>query len=257
MPDLKVTCIQTSLHWENREANLQMLEGKIAGITGRPDLIILPEMFTTGFGMRPELFAETPDGEAFLWMKTQAAKTGAAICGSMMMQEQGNYYNRLIWMQADGTFFTYDKRHLFRMGEENNHYTGGNKKLTLTYKNWQIVPMVCYDLRFPVWCRNQQAGLMIFVANWPERRRQHWMKLLEARAIENQCYVIGLNRVGADGNNIYYSGDSLIVDPKGNRLAYAEHYECLLEATLYLAEMNEYRQLFPAWKDADDFEIHC
>lgn len=254
MQDLTICGIQTILHWENREDNLAMLATKIKGITTSPDIIILPEMFTTGFSMKPELFAEAPNTETTEWMKQQAAFTGSVICGSVMTNEHGKYYNRFIWMQPDGVCVTYDKKHLFRMGEENNHYVSGTKQVAISYKGWNIVPLVCYDLRFPVWCRHPKANLMIVVANWPERRNEHWMKLLEARAIENQCYVAGVNRVGEDGNAIYYSGNSMVVDPKGVRLAYAEHTDCVIEAKLSADEMLDYRSQFPAWKDADNFE---
>jgi predicted amidohydrolase len=232
-----------------------MLATKIKYITSSPDIIILPEMFTTGFSMRPELFAEAPNAETTYWMQMQAKVTGSVICGSVMMKDGGKYYNRFIWMQPDGICFTYDKKHLFRMGEENNHYSFGTTQLKLSYKGWNIVPMICYDLRFPVWCCHPEANLILFVANWPERRKEHWIKLIEARAIENQCYVAGVNRVGQDGNGIYYSGNSLVVDPKGARVAYSAHDECLIEAKLSFEEMSIYRSQFPAWKDADSFGL--
>ncbi|MBA3706782.1 MAG: amidohydrolase, partial [Bacteroidetes bacterium] len=215
--DLKITIIQSNLHWENKEKNLEMFSKKIAAITDATDLIVLPEMFTTGFSMNPKKFAEIMSGPTIEWLKQKAREKKCVITGSFIAEENGNYFNRLVWMNSDGTYNTYDKRHLFRMADEHNHYNFGKSKLVVELKGWKICPLVCYDLRFPVWSRNVKSeyDVLIYVANWPERRNHHWRTLLLARAIENQCYSIGVNRIGADGNSIAHSGDSTVIDPRG------------------------------------------
>ena len=204
MSTLTITTIQSNLFWEDKQANMQMLQQKIYSITDKTEIVILPEMFTTAFSMQPELFAETMDGETMEWMKMVSNKNGIVLTGSVMIEDEGKYFNRLIWMLPNGQFGYYDKRHLFAYGEEDKHYSSGNKRLIASVKGWKINLQVCYDLRFPVWARQQpkdgapEYDVLIYVANWPERRSHAWKTLLCARAIENQCYVIGVNRVGDD-----------------------------------------------------------
>lgn len=257
MQNLNITLIQSDLHWENVEKNLEMFSEKISAITENTDLILLPEMFTTGFSMQPEKFAEQMNGRTLNWLKEAAGRKNCVIAGSYICEENGNYYNRLVWMRPDGTYSVYDKRHLFSMGDENNHYTRGSKKITEVIKGWRICPLICYDLRFPVWSRNtDNYDLLIYVANWPERRSHPWKTLLPARAIENQCYVAGLNRIGNDGNAIYHSGDSAVINAKGEIISnIPAHEEKTETVTLDYAELEEFRKTFPVLKDADRFEI--
>jgi|SRR5437868_7133903 len=261
MPTLTITTIQTNLLWEEKAANLRMLEQKISTINEKTEIVVLPEMFSTGFSMKPELLAEPMDGETVEWMKRVSADNAVILTGSVIISESGKYYNRLIWMLPNGQYGYYDKRHLFAYGNEDQHYTAGNKRLIASVKGWKINLQVCYDLRFPVWARQQStdAGpeydVLIYVANWPERRSHAWKTLLCARAIENQCYVIGVNRVGNDGNNIYHSGNSLVIDPLGQVLYHMADSEDVFTIILQKEFMVEVREKFPFWKDADDFSI--
>lgn len=259
---LELTLIQTELHWENKEANLKMLEEKINAIPSSGQVVILPEMFSTGFSMKPETFAEKMDGPSVQWMKRMAASKRIILTGSLMIEENGNYFNRLIWMLPNGQSGVYDKRHLFAYGEEHKHYSAGTQRLIASVNGWKINLMVCYDLRFPVWSRQQfdedgnfEYDVLIYVANWPERRNTPWKSLLQARAIENQCYVIGVNRVGNDGSNIYHSGDSMVIDPLGNILYHKVDEEDVFSITLDKNHLKEVREKFQFWRDADDFEI--
>jgi predicted amidohydrolase len=254
--DLHITLIQSSLHWENRDANIEMFSEKIRSIHEPTDLILLPEMFSTGFSMQPEQFAETMDGEMMKTMRAWSTEKNAVICGSLMMKDGDKFYNRLVWIRPDGTYDYYDKRHLFGLGEEHKHYSAGHKKLLVELKGWKILPLICYDLRFPAWCRNtDQYDVLIFVANWPERRIQAWKTLLEARAIENQSYVIGVNRVGNDGNEMYYPGESCLVDPRGEVLFRQGHFELTHSFSLSYHHLNHIRESLPFLKDRDVFEI--
>jgi omega-amidase len=256
--DLKITIIQTPLHWENKEKNLEMFSKKLASITEATDVIVLPEMFSTGFSMKPEKFAEPMSGPTMAWIKTKAKEKNCVITGSFIAEENGNYFNRMVWMKPDGTFSIYDKRHLFRMGDEHNHYSFGKSKLVVELKGWKICPLVCYDLRFPVWSRSVKSeyDVLIYAANWPERRNHHWKTLLLARAIENQSYVIGVNRIGDDGNAISHSGDSTVIDPRGMIISKTKANEESIETvTLNYSELVEYRKAFPAALDADSFKI--
>ena len=266
MSTLTITTIQTNLFWEDKRANLQMLEDKINSITEKTELVILPEMFSTGFSMNPSALAETMDGETIAWMKTIAAKKGIILTGSVIIAADKKYYNRLIWMLPNGQHGFYDKRHLFGFANEDEHYTAGNKRLIASVKGWKINLQVCYDLRFPVWTRQspQHLGedgvgleydLLIYVANWPERRSHAWKTLLTARAIENQCYVIGVNRVGNDGKDIYHSGNSMIVDPLGEVLYHKADAEDIFTITINKDELENVRTKFPFWKDGDEFRI--
>ena len=258
MDQLKVTLVQSDLHWENRKANLDHFSSLIAEIKDETDIIILPEMFTTGFSMAPEQHAETMDGEALAWMKKIAHENNVVVCGSLMMNDHGKFYNRLIWMQADGTLRHYDKRHLFRMGDEQLHYTPGNSRMIIEHKGWKILPLICYDLRFPVWMRRTKEfdyELAIMVANWPEKRVAHWKALLQARAIENQCFLAGVNRVGDDGYKIHYSGESSLINPKGEIIFQQAGTPFTLTFTLRKDELIEYRNAFPVIEDGDNFSL--
>jgi predicted amidohydrolase len=257
--DLNISLIQSSLHWENIPANLGMFGNKIASLKGGTDLILLPEMFSTGFTMNAKKVAEKMDGSAVQWMRRMARERNCVITGSLVIEEEGRYYNRLIWMRADGSFEIYNKRHLFRYANEQDHYTAGGKKLVVEFKGWKVCPLVCYDLRFPVWSRNRsnsEYDLLIYVANWPERRSHPWKTLLPARAIENQAYVAGLNRVGNDGNSVYHSGDSAVINYRGEIISKIKGGEETAETiTLSFDDLRAFRKSFPAGMDADDFEL--
>jgi omega-amidase len=268
LSNLLVTTIQTNLHWEDKAANLQMLEEKINGIKEKTEVVVLPEMFSTGFSMKPEQLAETMEGETVEWMKRVSAETKLILTGSVIIKQNNNYYNRLIWMLPNGQYGVYDKRHRFAFAGEDKHYTAGNKRLIASVKGWKINLQVCYDLRFPVWARQTPAlpeergpggeaeyDVLIYVANWPERRSHAWKTLLQARAIENQCYVIGVNRVGNDGNNIYHSGDSMIIDPMGEILYHKKDEEDVFTISLGKEHLQTIREKLPFLKDADGFMI--
>jgi omega-amidase len=264
MSTLTVTTIQSELHWEDKQANLAMFEKKIMGIAEKTEVVILPEMFSTGFSMKPETMAEKMDGPTVAWMKQIAAQKRIILTGSVIIEDEGHYFNRLIWMLPNGQYGFYDKRHLFAYANEHEHYMPGNKRLIASVKGWRVLLIVCYDLRFPVWCRQMPPSteggeelydLMICVANWPERRNHAWKTLLQARAIENQCYVAGVNRVGNDGNNIFHSGDSMIVSPMGEVLYTKANTEDIYTLTLQKNTLDEVRTKLPFLEDADDFII--
>jgi omega-amidase len=292
MSTLTITTIQADLQWEDKTANLRRLEEKILGISGTTELVILPEMFSTGFSMRPETLAERMDGPTVDWMRRVAARRKIILTGSVIIEEEGKYFNRLIWMLPNGKYGHYDKRHRFAYAGENEHYTAGHRRLVASVKGWKVLLLVCYDLRFPVWSRQAappempgagssaepgvsgatgpetepplagptpppglEYDLLVYVANWPERRSHAWKTLLQARAIENQCYVVGVNRVGSDGNQIAHSGDSMIIDPLGEVLYHGEAKEEVSTFVLHKERLEEIRQRFPFWKDADHFNI--
>lgn len=263
MQDLNITLVQTHLYWQNVGANLAMLEEKLWQVAGPTDLIILPEMFNTGFSMEVEKLAEPMNLTTFKWMKQMAAQTKAVVTGSFIVRENDQYYNRLIWMQPDGNFKTYDKRHLFRMADEHDHFSPGKERLIVDLKGWKICPMVCYDLRFPVWSRNlsrQQPGnmdfdVLIYVANWPAPRVNAWDILLQARAVENLCYTIGVNRVAEDGNGIPYNGHSQVNTAKGETPCFLKEEETIQNFTLSYTELAKLREKFPAYLDADSFTL--
>ena len=258
---LTLSIIQSNLFWEEKTTNLRMLEEKIKSIDQKTEVVVLPEMFSTGFSMKPTELAEPMDGETVEWMKRVSNENGIVLTGSIIIEEEGKFYNRLIWMLPNGQYGQYDKRHLFAYGEEDKHYSPGNKRLIASVKGWKINLLVCYDLRFPVWARQQSTAagpeydVLIYVANWPERRSHAWKTLLCARAIENQCYVIGVNRVGSDGNNIYHSGNSLVIDPLGQVLYHMADEEDIFTIPLQKEKLEEARTKFPFWKDADNFKI--
>lgn len=257
MENLNISIVQTSLFWEDKAANLRMLEELILPLKEKTDVIVLPEMFTTGFTMKAQEFAEPMNGSTVKWMRTMARELNTRIIGSIIIEENSHYYNRLIWVEPWDIFGTYDKRHLFRMANEHHYYTAGKRKLIESIKGWRICPLICYDLRFPVWSRNKNDyDVLIYIANWPEKRNHAWKTLLMARAIENQCYVIGVNRVGEDGNGIAYSGDSAVINPKGEIISSTMANEINVETLeLNYNELAEYRKVFPVGLDADDFEI--
>lgn len=264
MSDLTFTIIQTNLHWEEPTQNLKMLEEKIKGIKEKTEVIILPEMFTTGFSMKPEQFAEGMEGETIKWMKCISSERKIILTGSIMTADKGNYYNRLIWMLPNGRRGIYDKKHLFGYADEDKHYTSGTKRLIASVKGWKINLLVCYDLRFPVWSRQSyrhddnnglEYDILVYVANWPESRNHMWKTLLQARAIENQCFCIGVNRVGNDGNGIYYSGDSMLINPLGEVLYQKAHEEDVYTFTLQKEELEKIREKMPFWKDADAYRL--
>lgn len=258
MSDLKITLIQSELYWENKDKNLSMFTEKISSIQEETDLIVLPEMFTTGFSMQPSALAEKMEGPAMQWMHTIAKEKNCVVTGSLIIEECGSYYNRLIWMSKDGYKY-YDKRHLFRLSGEEKVYTAGRNKITATIREWKVFPLICYDLRFPVWSRRTKASnydVLIYVANWPERRVHAWKQLLIARAIENQCYTIGVNRFGNDGNTVFHSGDSAALDFKGEYLAgELPDGQFTKTITLHREPLDSFRKQFAFFEDSDDFEI--
>lgn len=258
MADLKLTLVQTSLLWEKPEANRNHFDLVLKNFKkSSSNLIVLPEMFTTGFTMNAEGVAEKMDGPTVAWMAALAAKKNAVVCGSLVISEKKKYFNRLIWMQPDGKYSFYDKRHLFRMAGEHNIYSSGTKKLVVELQGWNICPLVCYDLRFPVWSRsNGDFDLMIYIANWPKQRSFAWNQLLVARAIENQCYVAGLNRIGRDGKHNEYSGDSVVLDAYGQKISSTKPTNSSVETVvLSLKKLKDFRKSFPVFMDADKFKI--
>jgi omega-amidase len=262
MQDLKIAIIQSNLLWEDIPGNLALFDQKIDAIKEKSDLIVLPEMFSTAFSMDPASCCEKPGGQAFLWMKEKAAKKNCCITGSIISCDQGKYYNRMIWMAPDGSFQHYDKKHLFRFAGEHEVFSAGKEKITPSLKGWNLRPLVCYDLRFPVWSKNTfshnkfEYDCLIYAANWPEKRREAWISLLVARAIENQAYVIGVNRIGTDGKGNAHSGDSMVIDPKGNILVrIPANIESTELVSLSYSEMQNYREHFLVSLDWDKFKI--
>lgn len=256
MSTLTVTIVQADLHWHDAETNRQRFD-RVIGDLGQPtDLIVLPEMFTTGFSMDAPLLAEPPDGDSVRWMHETAVRAGAAVCGSLIIRAGGNYYNRFFCVMPDGREVSYDKRHLFRLADEHSHYTEGHELVTFELNGFRIRPLVCYDLRFPVWSRNRgDYDLLVYVANWPNRRHHAWATLLRARAIENLSYCVGVNRVGTDGNDLPYSGGSAIVDYLGHDLVDLGDAEGTATVTLDLGDLARFRARFAFHEDADEFTL--
>lgn len=257
MAQLKITLVQSEIIWEDPAANLAHYGEVLDRMVEPTDLIILPEMFTTGFTMDPQPYAETMDGLSIRWMAAQADRWKAAVTGSLIIKEDGKYFNRLIWMEPGGKYQTYDKRHLFAMAGEHEEYEAGTERLIIDYNGWRICPMICYDLRFPVWARNDDAyDLLIYTANWPNKRAYDWMTLLRARAIENQCYVAAVNRVGTDANGHEYNGDSCVIDPGWRHvLWHAEKEEAVQTVALTAEHLMEVRSRLPFLQDRDQFTI--
>ena len=260
---LKTTLIQSDLYWQDVDANLAMFEEKIWQIEGQTDIIILPEMFNTGFSMKAEKLAEPMNFNTFRWMSRMARQKNAAVVGSYIVKESTKYYNRLYWVEPDGSFDFYDKRHLFRMGDEQLTYAQGKKRMIRNFRGWKIMPLICYDLRFPVWSKNRfdastnelDYDLLIYVANWPKPRTDIWSSLLKARSIENQCFSIGLNRTGSDGEGIEYDGHSTVHDFKGQPMNEVSGSPCIQTVQLSLDDLKDFRNKFPAYLDWDQFEI--
>ncbi|PIX32536.1 MAG: amidohydrolase [Bacteroidetes bacterium CG_4_8_14_3_um_filter_31_14] len=257
MSILKISLIQSNLAWENPDKNLQMFEKKITEIKRESDIVLLPEMFTTGFSMNPKPLAETMDGKTVLWIKKQANENNFALGGSVIIKDNNNFYNRFIFVEPNGLIRYYDKHHLFSITGENNEYTAGNARTIIKYKGFKFLLQICYDLRFPVWMRNKNDyDAILLVANWPERRKEAWKQLLIARAMENQCYIAAVNRVGNDANNISHSGDSMILDYAGRILISAKPFrEEIINYEFNLNNLNDAKEKFPSWKDSDEFEI--
>jgi omega-amidase len=262
MQDLKINLVQADLVWEQPEQNLKNFDKKLSGMKGLQHIVALPEMFNTGFTMNGAGFAEEPDGKAFQWLKSKAGELECVVTGTFLCRENEQLYNRLIWMRPDGSFETYNKRHLFRFGNEHLYFVPGISKLIVEINGWRVCPLICYDLRFPVWAKNTykdgkfEYDLLLYLANWPERRKHHWRALLQARAIENLSYAIGINRIGTDGIGTTHSGNTLAFSPKGELiLEPEEHAESNSIVTLSMQELTDYRQKFNVGLDWDQFEI--
>jgi predicted amidohydrolase len=255
---LRVTLVQQPLLWRDPAGNRERFEALLQGSAGHTDLVVLPETFTTGFSMEVEQLAEPPGGPTALWMRTLAARLGAAVTGSVITADGGRYYNRLLWVEPSGELRSYDKRHLFRMGREHEHFTPGRTAWSVSWRGFSICPLVCYDLRFPVYSRRRAQldyELLIFVANWPAARAFAWRTLLKARAIENQAYVVGVNRVGADGGGIAHAGDSVALDFLGATLADLGAEPGVVTVDLEGEALRAFRRKFPAHLDADAFTL--
>ncbi len=262
MQSLKIAGIQSNLFWEDADANLRHFDELLARLRQSNDLIVLPETFTTGFPVDPRRFAQKEDGTSMQWMASRAAKLNAVLCGSMLMQRGDAYYNTLVWMRPDGSYELYDKRHVFRMGGEHKQINPGQDILSVELKGWNIRPLICYDLRFPIWARNSYADgkwaydLAVYVASWPSVRAYPWQQLLIARAIENQSYVVGVNRVGKDGIGNEYSGDSAVIDAKGYYVAQATpSEEVLMETEIKAEDLYSFREKFNVGLDWDAYKI--
>ena len=252
MENLKVALLQFDITWENPLKNRNKIELYFASVEA-VDIILLPEMFTTGFSVEATHLAESMVGETVSWMKEMAIKRQSVICGSLMIKEAGNIYNRLVWVEPSGLIKIYDKRHLFSLISEHKHFTAGTNRLIIEYKGWRICPLICYDLRFPVFSRNDVSyDLCFYVANWPSKRIAAWDVLLQARAVENQAYTIGVNRVGVDGYKAHYSGHTQVVDPLGEIIALApENEEGWVEVSLSKTHLNSIRKRLPFLEDRD------
>lgn len=258
MDSLRISIIQTDIIWENKQENLRLQEKKLQSLRGTTEIAVLPEMFSTGFSMQSSELAEPNSGITVTVLKQWASQFQMAICGSYIATDNGCFYNRAFFLTPDGEEFFYDKRHLFRMGREAEYFSAGNKRTVISYLGWNICLLICYDLRFPVWSRNinNEYDLLIYVANWPASRRLAWDTLLRARALENQCYACGVNRVGTDGHHISYNGGSKIYSALGTEIAsLPDEEEGIRTAPLTLSALRQFREKFPAWKDADGFQL--
>ena len=252
---MRVTLVQSHIHWHDPQKNREHFAERL-GLIADSDMIVLPEMFNTGFSMDSSNQAEASDGASVDWLATMAATKGSTICGSLMLQDETRYVNRFISVDSTGSQTTYDKRHLFRMAGEHEHFSPGQNRVVYNTAGWRCLPQVCYDLRFPVFSRNQDDyDVLIYVANWPAARREHWKALLRARAIENQAFVVGVNRIGTDGNNVNYAGDSAVFDFNGEPLLELGDRHTSETVSLDLTALKEYRERFPAWRDADQFSL--
>jgi omega-amidase len=254
---MKISLIQPDTLWENKRDNFRALEKLISPLFNKTDIVILPELFNTGFSMKPEILGESPVDETFKWMKQIAHSGNLGICGSYIVREEDRFYNRFIFVSPEDEVWQYNKRHLFRMEEENNFFTPGTGKIVFSFRDVRISPFICYDLRFPVWNRSgKDVDLIIYSSNWPVARKEVWNTLTKARAIENQCYVAGVNRIGTDGNQILYCGESRIVHPYGDIIISAgPDRECSITGEISISELAEFRRKFPVLGDADEFSI--
>jgi len=257
LSQVKVVLVQPDLIWEAPEQNLQMLESMMKPYYGKADVFILPELFTTGFTMKSSRFALDYSDPLFSRLRLMASEAGATLAGSIIIREKGEYYNRFVWIDQDGSVKSYDKRHLFRMGGEDANYRSGDRqRIVFSTSGFRFLPQICYDLRFPVFSRYRgDYDAVIYIASWPENRQHVWETLLKARAIENQCYVVGVNRTGMDGEGISYRGGSCVISPTGHLIAWLDNQPGTLIASLSLSSLAEFRDKFPVWKDADDFTV--
>ncbi len=251
MEKITITLVQPGIAWEDKATNLERYS-KMLNQAGPADVIVLPEMFTTGFSMQPEKLKEPMDGQSVRWMKQMAQEKNAAVTGSLIIESGGKVFNRCVWVHPDGTTETSDKRHLFTMSGEHQHYSPGNEKTVVEFRGWRFFPLICYDLRFPVWSRNEENyDVLLYLANWPAPRHNVWKTLLQARAIENQSYVLGVNRVGTDGNGLNHLGDSACIDPKGNA-SFLGNRETVRSFDLSMPGLRRFREKFPVLKDRDN-----
>lgn len=264
MNDLRITLVQGSTRWHDPAGNREYYGELIAGLRGQTDLVLLPETFTSGFSNDAIAQAETMDGPTVAWLREQALALDAAVCGSVQLRVGDDVFNRLLFATPDGELRSYDKRHLFRFGREHERYAAGRDRLVVEWRDWRICPLVCYDLRFPVFSRNRYDGerrgqldydLLLYVANWPSARAYPWKTLLRARAIENLCYVAGLNRVGTDGNHLHYAGDSAVIDFLGHPVSECGDEDVVVTVTLQARELAAHRERFPAMLDGDAFTL--
>ena len=264
MHDLRISLVQGDTRWHDPAANRDYYAALLASLVGATDLVVLPETFTSGFSNDAIERAESMEGPTVSWIREQAARLGAAVTGSVQLRTSEGVFNRLLFATPDGALVHYDKRHLFRYANEHHRYSAGRERLSVDWKGWRINPQVCYDLRFPVFCRNRfnverpgqlDFDLQIFVANWPSVRAHAWKTLLRARAIENLCYVVAVNRVGRDGNQLHYAGDSAVIDALGQAQLEIREREQVATTTISAAALAEHRQRFPAMLDADAFEL--
>ena len=258
MQKLKVAILQANLAWENPEKNIDYFTKEIMRLTETVDVIVLPEMFTTGFSMNAEHLAEPVEGKSLSWMQQMAKAKNACITGSLIIEDKGNYYNRLYWVFPDNTFKSYDKKHLFTLAKEQKTYTAGTEKLIIEYKGWKFCPLICYDLRFPVWARNtEDYDVLLYVANWPKMRTAAWDALLKARAIENMAYCVGVNRVGKDGNDYPYVGHSAVYDALGNLITKSDYHEKIFTEVheLDYEKLQEVRNKLGFLRDRDAFKF--
>lgn len=255
---LRISMLQSHIVWEDVEENICYYGELLRRLKGKTDLAVLPELFTTGLSLRTEDLSEPNDGKTIVAMKKYAKDYGFAVTGSFMASDNGKYFNRAFFITPDGQEFYYDKRHLFGMADEDKHFSPGTKRLIVDYRGWKICILICYDLRFPVWSRNMdnEYDVLIYVANWAESRKKVWKALLQARAIENMCYVCGVNRVGVDASEFKYHGGSQIISPKGKKIFDAGEKESkTVTGILKRSDIDKLRAKFPVWKDADKFQL--
>jgi predicted amidohydrolase len=255
---MKISLVQPDTVWENKAENFRILKKLILPLSNKTDIVVLPEMFNTGFSMNPEFLGESPRTDTFDWMKSMAVEGNFGLCGSYMVRENGLYYNRFVFVSPGNEVWQYDKRHLFSMSGENKFFTPGNQRVTFRFRDIRISPFICYDLRFPVWSRNRDdTDLIIYSANWPESRKLVWNTLIKSRAIENQCYVAAVNRTGTDGNGVLYCGESMLINYQGEVIAGADSsQESIVTGETSVDELLAFRTKYPFLKDADEFSIY-